>query len=317
MDLRKIDTMLQSEFAKKRLEAERKASQNLLKVSSVPAYRELSDLEREIVFCVAKEKAKSKPNKAEIKKLNDVLDVAGKEKSKILKAFGLKPTDLVPQYDCKLCNDTGFVGGNMCKCYEKRRNQEIVRACGLQSDTAETFDKFDSSIFKDKAQAASSTKLKDRLCEWCNKFPNISKTNLVISGGTGVGKTYLTKCMANALLKKDVGVCYVTANEMNEMFLKYHTTFDSSKLSILLPLTESEVLFIDDLGTEPVLNNVTLNYLYLVISERDRFGRPTIITTNLLPDHIMDTYGERIYSRLMNKRTSAIFHISGVDLRLK
>ena len=317
MDIEKIDQKLQREFAKKRLADEQRVSQNLLKANSVPAYRELSNLEREIVFSLAKEKAQAKPNKIEIKGMEEALKKAREEKNKILCKLGLKACDLEPQYECKNCKDTGFVGEKPCICYIKRRNQEIVKACGLQSSADVTFDKFDESVFKDDVQQKQTTKLKDKLCDWCNKYPNISKSNIIISGGTGVGKTFLSKCMANALLKKDVGVCFVTANEMNDMFLKYHTTFNSSKMSVLLPLTESEVLFIDDLGTEPILNNVTLNYLYMVISERDRFERATIITTNLLPEDIMNTYGERIFSRLMNKRTSAVFKLSGNDLRLK
>ena len=129
---------------------------------------------------------------------------------------------------------------------------------------------------------------------------------------TGVGDRYVLEEM----LKKNYSVCFLSAFDMNNMFLKYHTTFDSTKNSWLEPLVECDMLFIDDLGTEPVMKNVTLNYLFLLLSERERFKRPIIITTNLLPENILDRYGERIYSRLNNKLSSLVLYVEGDDLRL-
>ena len=103
---------------------------------------------------------------------------------------------------------------------------------------------------------------------------------------------------------------------MNNMFLKYHTSFDANKHIHISPLLDSEFLFIDDLGTEPILKNVTQNYLYLILSERERHNKPTIITTNLMPENILDRYGERIYSRIANKSSSLLVHLTGKDLRL-
>lgn len=317
MDLKKIDQKIQSEFARKRISAEQVASRNLARANAFPAYYELDGLEREIIFNLAKEKAKDKPNKSEVKGLTEALEKAQNEKSKILEKLGLTLTDLEPKFECKICSDVGFANGEMCNCYKKRRNEEIIKASGLMTSLDETFEKFDKKVFKNEAQANQTEALKNKLAEWVNKFPEIKKQNIVLCGQTGVGKTYLSKCMANALIAKKVSICYVSSFEMNDMFLKYHTTFDGSKSSVLSPLTECEVLFIDDLGAEPTLNNVTINYLYLILSERERFGRSTFITTNLLPENLMDRYGERIYSRLYNKRTSACFKLDGDDLRIK
>jgi DNA replication protein DnaC len=137
-----------------------------------------------------------------------------------------------------------------------------------------------------------------------------------LSGKTGVGKTFASKCVASALATKGLSVCFVSAFQMNELFLKYHTTFDASKSSVLSPLTDCDALFVDDLGTEPMLSNVTINYLYLILSERERFGRATVITTNLTPENILNQYGERICSRLFSKGTSVRFEIKGDDLRV-
>ena len=78
----------------------------------------------------------------------------------------------------------------------------------------------------------------------------------------------------------------------------------------------AELLVIDDLGTEPRYNNVTCEYLLMVIEERTSKGLSTMITTNLSPDRILRTYNERIYSRLFDKRRSVTLLFEGEDLRL-
>ena len=99
--------------------------------------------------------------------------------------------------------------------------------------------------------------------------------------------------------------------------LNYHTTFDSQKNSILEPFLTCSCLIIDDLGTEPILKNVTKEYLYLIINERMVNDKSTIISTNLTPDQIIDRYGERIFSRLFNKTNCLKLEFTSSDLRLK
>jgi DNA replication protein DnaC len=144
----------------------------------------------------------------------------------------------------------------------------------------------------------------------------MKKSKILLMGKTGLGKTYITECVANAFLEKGNSVCFVSAFEMTNCFLKYHSPLEKDKYSWIAPFIESDVLIIDDLGTEPKFKNVTLEYLYLVISEREKYSRPIIVSTNLELGNILDTYGERIYSRLVNKQTSATFKIQGDDLRV-
>ena len=76
-------------------------------------------------------------------------------------------------------------------------------------------------------------------------------------------------------------------------------------------------MLIDDLGTEPVLKNVTKEYLYNLINTRQINKRATLITTNLSLDNILDRYDERIFSRLGNKNLSTIIQLLSSDKRLK
>ncbi len=312
MNFKEINKRLQNEFSKRKLQAEWVANQNRKRASSVPAYAKLSVLEREIMFELARCKVNGQPTT----ELAKTLKTARAQKLAVLKALKLSEADLEPKYTCKKCSDVGFVGSNMCECYRKRRNEEIVKECGLDINKNVTFDKFDTTICKNAKHAATLEKLKNKLQEWSNKFPDVKKKNILIAGTPGGGKTYLTQCLANEMLKKNCSVCFVSAFDMNNMFMKYHTTFDSSKNSYLEPLIYSDILFIDDLGTEPIMKNVTLNYLFVVLSERERFGKPLIVSTNLLPENILDRYGERIYSRLNSKLQSLVVFVEGDDLRI-
>ncbi len=317
MDLNEINRNLQSEFALKKIKVETEATKAVSKANSCKSFAKLVLLEKEIEFMLATEKTNEKTDKAKIKSLETSLKKTRTEKEKLLKKMGLEPSDLIPKYECPICKDSGYIGTNPCECFIKRKNAELIKECGLSGSELVDFEDFDENIFKDKNQKEDTIKLKTLLQNWCNKFPMVSKNKIMLLGETGVGKTFLTKCMAKKLSEKNTSVCFISAYEMNNLMLKYHTTFDSNKLSILIPLTDSDVLFIDDLGTEPLLNNVTINYLFLILSERERFNRPTIITSNFDISVLEERYGERIFSRLSDKQNGFIYQMIGEDIRIK
>lgn len=312
MDFRQIDKDLQIEFATQKMNEEKVASQNLLRANSNPVYKKLDSLERELVF----EISKKSPRSESFKNLKENLKTVREEKSKVLEKLKLKESDLKPKYSCKICSDTGFVGGRPCECYRKKKSKMLIEAFGLSTNRSCTFENFDTKICKNEKQAEALKKISNNLQKWAEKYPNNEKNNIFISGKTGVGKTYLTSCLANKFINDDRSVCFVSAFDLNESFLKYHTSFDKTKSSWIEPFIEADILFIDDLGTEPILKNVTKNYLYLVLSERERFSRPVIVTSNFNPLEILDRYDERINSRLCNKRYSHMWLIEGDDLRL-
>ena len=140
---------------------------------------------------------------------------------------------------------------------------------------------------------------------------------MIISGARGVGKSFLLECMLSELIKQKKYVLYTTAFTMSQNLLKYHTTFDTSKESILSPYLECDVLIIDDLGSEPIFKNVSEEYLYLILNQRLFEQKSVIISTNLTLSEIQDRYGERILSRLVSKNVSKLFKIENSDLRLK
>lgn len=315
MDIFEINKNLQNEFARKKIAAEWTATNNLLAVKKNKSFVKLDALEKEIILDLARQETAEKPDKKLIASLGETLKKTKAQKNLLLKKMGLTERDLKPKYACEKCEDSGFVGGKPCECFLKRRNEELIKSCGIKPNELSDFSDFREDIFSDERQKKKTNELKTWLQNWCKGFPAVSKILITLIGETGTGKTFLSKCVAKNIIQKGASVCFVSAFEMNNMFLKYHTTFDASKSSVLVPLIASDLLIIDDLGTEPLINNVTVNYLFLVLSERERLSKPVIITTNLKEKSLQQHYDDRIYSRLSNKKCGILFKIDGDDLR--
>ena len=148
MNFYEIDKKLKAEFASKRLAAESRAESNLAKVSAVSSYSKINALLKDLIV----ESSKIK-NPTERKQVKKEIESLKKQKNFILKSLGLTENDLAPKYSCKKCNDSGFVGGKMCECFQKRRNEEIMKACGLSFENKHDFKTYSTQICTDKKQA--------------------------------------------------------------------------------------------------------------------------------------------------------------------
>ena len=253
------------------------------------------------------EKKSCSEQKKKLKELKINLDLA-------LGKLGMTADDLKPQYNCKRCMDTGYIDGKECSCLKKRVSELILKDIGVTVNPQHTFENVDYSLF-DKPE--NGKKMFEKISHWCETFGSSKYKNLLLTGTTGVGKTYLVESICNKLLSKNISVMFLTAFALNNLFLKFHTTFDSSKSSILEQVLGCDVLIIDDLGSEPKYKNVTEEYMYLVTNERLSKNQSTIITTNLGLEGVLSRYGERTFSRLCNKQNSIILKIENSDIRLK
>ncbi len=309
MNKSQITQKAKAKIAQNKQNAETIASQNLAKAKQNVAFdtnaRNIDNLE----FQIAKKEFNGEDTKTE----NELLKVLKKERAQLLKTLNMQESDFIPQYTCKKCNDTGIVNGKYCSCLDMEINNLLTEGLGLNIDKTHTFKSCNQKFLEDNNLAKEYKTLNT----WVDKFPTSKYKNFVFVGPAGGGKTYLTECIANALIDKQVVVNFVTAFNLNNLMLKYHTTFDESKDNILEGYINCPVLIIDDLGTEPVLKNVTKEYLYLILNERIINDRSTIITTNLSPDGIIDRYGERIFSRLFNKQNCLKINFEKGDLRIK
>ena len=294
------DTILKkakSKIDEKRQFAEEKARQNLMLAYKDEKFKNLYNHKRELEIEFARKQAYGEP--VDTKELNEI----NHQIEFCLKELNLNGTDIRPNYECKECSDTGYVEGHLCVCLKKEINKELFALSGFTHKLA---------TFEDNISPNPAFELMEKWCEVKNE-----KTNILICGHTGTGKTFLTECIANRLIEKNRIVLFTTTFNLNNAMLNYHISFDANRDEIIKPYLESEVLIIDDLGSEPMLKNVTQEYLYLIVNERMLAKRPTIITTNLMPKDILDTYGERLFSRLSNKRVSIMINLEGDDLRLK
>ena len=287
--------------------AEDIADKNLNTALSSPEFKELYKKERELTSVLAKKMAFGE--KVDMSELSDIKE---KQKSALAK-LSLNLEDLKPKYTCDICNDTGIYENNFCECVKAEMSKNLLEKTGYKKDL-QSFEKSNFDLF-DKETKDDTIMFYDKMKQWCNKDSKIK--NILICGATGIGKTYLLECMTNELISNNKYAIMTTAFNLNQNFLKYHTTFNESKIEYLEPYLDCDVLLIDDLGTEPLLNNVTLDYLYLVINQRNIENKAIVISTNLDIEELMQRYGERITSRLINKQTSISYKIKDNDLRLE
>ena len=237
------------------------------------------------------------------------LDKSKKDLDKCLKTLGIDHIE--PKHVCTKCEDSGFVDGKYCSCLKKEISKILIKNSGFTK-----LNKFSSSNFELFSNPEETKKTYDLMQTWCKK--ESEKTLVYLLGKTGTGKTFLTSCMASEFIAQGKIVYLTTAFNLSQDFLKFHRSFDDKqRASAFENYLETEVLFIDDLGTEPIYNNVSREYLYLLINERQMKGLRTIITSNLEPIDLREKYDERIMSRIMNREKSIVLKLDGNDVRLK
>lgn len=229
------------------------------------------------------------PNKSEEEKLKTQIE-------------NLK-NNALPNYNCQNCKDSGYSNGQMCNCLKKEISKILLAGSGF-----EKLEKFEEA----KKTSGELEKIYELMQKWCNS--DFKKNLIYLAGPTGVGKTYLMRAMANELIERGKVIKIVTAFAMNQDFKEFSKKHNDDLLNKYL---ECEVLFVDDLGTEPLYKNVTLEYLYLIINERKMRKLPTIITSNLDLSDISERYDERITSRIADRETSITLLLNGQDRRLK
>lgn len=233
-----------------------------------------------------------------------------------LKKYGFDEKDFQYTPLCPVCNDTGNVSGKVCACIWNEYIANLEKECEIRKRAPFAFEDCDLEKVKDGNQRQSLCTLYESMKKYCEKFPASETSTMVFSGGVGTGKTCVASAIARAIVRKGYAAKVMSAYEFNSLMLKIHTSPVADRNALMHDVMRADLLVIDDLGTEPMLKNVTVEYLLLVIEERQSKGRATVITTNLDADGILYRYGERIYSRLSHKQHSKIIAMHGKDLRI-
>ncbi len=312
---RKIINEILEEYGDRRAAAQAEAKRVIEKLHfSLPELKAIDDeimsaglklvqasLDESVDYDVALERIKEETNN-----LRD-------QRIKLLEKHGYSLSVYSPIYRCSACNDSGFVGKQMCSCLKKAVAERAYKQSGLGVALySQSFDNFNLSYYKDGDKETFSTmsKLYSDAKDYAESFTG--KGNLFLIGSTGLGKTHISSSIAKTVIEKGYTVVYDSAQKIFDAFedKKFGRSLDSD----VEKFSECDLLIIDDLGTEHI-TQFTVSVLYNLINERCNNSKSMIISTNLTPEELKVTYKPRIFSRLLGD--FKILRFLGKDIRMQ
>lgn len=246
------------------------------------------------------------------------------QKQMLLAEAGYPNDYMEMHYRCPDCQDTGYAQGRRCHCFEQARTRILYAQSNIrQVLQQENFETLSYEWYDDKARLehlamtqAEYMRMVVQSCrEFAESFPERGR-NLLFTGSTGVGKTFLTNCIAKALIDRYISVIYLTSQDLFEFLSRYKFSRASPEdmEETCRHILECEMLIIDDLGTE-VNNTFVSSQLFYCVNERINRQKGTIISTNLSMGMLRDTYSDRVTSRIMSHY--ATIPLYGEDIRMK
>lgn len=285
----------------------------------------LEELERSIsanaVSCARRLLAGEKSALEELRRGNRELR---EEKARLLASHGYPEDYLELKYQCPDCRDTGYQDGRKCHCFRQAEHRLLYAQSNIETVVErENFSTL-SMEYYEKGQAIpelgiSVFEYMERVVGLCRRFAerfDEDGGNLLFTGGTGVGKTFLTNCIAKDLMDRYHSVIYLSSHDLFEVFSrnKFEYKTDEDMRGMYQHILDCDLLIIDDLGTE-LNNSFTSSQLFYCINERLGLRKSTVISTNLSMNMLRDTYTDRVTSRIMSHYTTIPLY--GGDIRLK
>ena len=299
----------QREEARRRMQAE----------SACPEIGQVLDARQTLIFGTLRGILEGKASAEDIPTKMDVLN---KRLSSLLKQHGFEETFLDPVCQCPVCGDTGYVGEIVrenCECFNQAFYARMYQRMGLSESTQQSFEAFDLNVFsaeklpgKNYSQRELMTVIRKTCEQYAQSYPDVPVKDMLLMGQSGLGKTYLMHAMAKKLIQRGQNVLIISAYKFLETARKAYMSGSNDDLDALM---DADVLMVDDMGAEPLMENITIVQWFNLINERQLRGKGTIISTNLMEDELRRRYTERIASRLMNNMQCRLIQFAGEDVR--
>lgn len=251
----------------------------------------------------------------------DKLSELKKLRSSILVSNGYTADYTDMHYSCPVCEDTGLCADGECECMKKRLREQAYRESNLyELIQTQSFESFNLFLFDDNADNGISARETARQnMEFCKKYANNfdSETqSILMYGGAGLGKTFLSTCIAKRVIDSGKNVIYQSAVSMFSYYMDYlfkRVPADRAREDFER-FKRCDLFIIDDLGAEATNASMSA-FLFELLNDRVLNGRKTIISTNYTLNEIAATYSERIHSRMMQH--FYLIHFDGKDLRAR
>lgn len=244
------------------------------------------------------------------------------QRTTLLAQYGFPADYLELTYHCRDCKDQGYIGNRKCHCFLQEEidllySQTTIKELLKQENFENFSDQYYSRTLTDPNSGASAYEMAHKALKQCKNFvKNFSSSyeNILLYGNTGVGKTFLTNCIAKALLDRCHSVLYFSATTLFDTLAK--NTFEQrlDEVPSSSYILDCDLLIIDDLGTE-MSNSFVLSKFFEVINERHLRRKSTLISTNLSMETLKDIYTERTFSRIFGNYI--LIKLIGNDIRIQ
>ena len=221
---------------------------------------------------------------------------------------------------CTVCGGSGYVGSNMCECLRELCRQEQKKELTFLSAGKDRFEQFSLDYYPDRLDPVMKVNVRslmERNLQMCRRYAatfSEKSPNLLFSGDTGLGKTFLSACIARVVADRGYSVVYESASHLFGKLERAKFYNDEQARKDSQRYTDCDLLIVDDLGTE-MPSQFTTSALYTLINDRILYGRPMILSTNLNTEDFSRRYSSQVASRLNGNFQRIPF--LGEDIRAK
>jgi DNA replication protein DnaC len=216
----------------------------------------------------------------------------------------------------------------MCNClkqevYNLEYNQKNINNIDNQNFNNFNINLFSNEINEKKYNTNISPReniidIKKAAEYFIENFEKDETKNLIFTGGTGLGKTFLSNCIVNELLKQGKTVMYQTAPVMLENLISDLFAKPEKQTGISNNLLTVDLLVIDELAVGKV--GLTDNQRKLfgnIIRSRSNQGKNTILVSNSTPYELKELIGEFAFESIKTYSSICPIELKGHNRRAR